>query len=77
MAIAEGRPWIPKHIRVVEIKSDQIFGSDEVIVDPIGYRGVTRRDLHLIGGLFAASGYYGIRRKGWALLIHLSDVEVL
>ena len=75
--IKEHQEWFVNNFRSHTTKADQLFGKEEVAVDPVGKLGAHRGMPCTIGGQYAANGWYGFRRDGWVMLVPVPDVEFL
>lgn len=76
LVIRDGKEWRAPNIVNYVTRKSQTFFIEEMIVDPLGHVGCGPNDV-TIGGAYAAAGYYGFRRNGFALLVGLDLVTVL
>ena len=76
LVIKEGRDWLPQNFKPHATQFDNVFGKEEMIIDPTGIakhctgpKGVT------VGSGYADQGCYGFKRDGWFLVVHRSHVQ--
>lgn len=73
--IKVGKDWYAKNFQNHITKETNVFGKEEMIIDPAGInktcpplKGIT------IGSAYADAGNYGFKREGWIILVHASKV---
>ncbi len=74
--IKEGLEWWRDNFKKHVTGADHGFLLEEMIIDPVGNIGCTKRHKNVIGGLYAERGYYGFRRDGFCLVVPASKVTV-
>jgi hypothetical protein len=75
--VRRGTEWFSENFRMHVTQNDNIFDKHQVVVDPVGKLGANRSHKNLVGGAWAAAGYYGFEAAGWILMVHASNVTYL
>ena len=65
-AIEPDADWTPANIETIITKADQLFFTEDIVVDPLGHVG-TGPDSVTVGGLYAQQGFYAFREGAAAL----------
>lgn len=68
--------WLHLNVKDFVTTKENIFEIEDMVIDPIGKIGFNREAKH-IGGYYARQGYYGFKKDGWVMLVHISNVKVL
>ena len=75
--IREGAEWTADNFLSHEFEKNAMFFREDIVVDPVGKIGCHRGLPSTIGGLYAINGFYGFKRSGWIVIVHVSEVQVL
>jgi len=74
--IKDGAEWTSNHFKPFTTTKDLLFFVEEIAIDPAGIVGCGPQHKNVIGGAWAAGGYYGFRRDGYCLMVPLNSVTV-
>lgn len=70
-AIKVGVDFKPENFSYVETKKENVFGAEDIIMDPMGAA------THSTMGFFVEPGRYAFKKDGWIMVVKQEYVEVL
>lgn len=74
--IKKGKEWFAENFKTFVTTKTNVFGKEDIIVDPVGKLGCHRGDTRTVGGRYAQDGWYGFADPDseYIMLVHSNFV---